>query len=430
MKLIVLDPGHFHAALVQKEMYPELSNQVSVYAPLGPDVLDYLTRISLFNTRQQDPTAWELEVHTGPNFFNQMLREYPGSVAVLAGRSRPKIERIRACIGAGLHVLADKPWIISPSSLPALEQVLEEARIQGRVAFDIMTERFEITSLLQRQLVNDEAIFGRLIAGSEAEPAITAHSIHHLMKVVAGVPLRRPAWFFDVNEAGEGLADVGTHIVDLVQWIAFPNDQFDYRTDIGVLGARHWPTVLSASDFQRVTGEAGFPGFLSPYVQEETLQYYCNNFVHYTVRGTHVKLNILWNWEASQSSGDVYEAKFRGSNSRIELRQGSAESFVPEIYVVPEPATSAAAVLAALRQKVDTLQELYPGLGVLESGGAARLVIPERLRVGHEKHFAQVANRFFDYLRAPQTLPAWEQPNMLVKYYVSTTGVELSRKNG
>jgi hypothetical protein len=35
VSLIVADPGHFHAALVQKEMYPSLSPEVHVYAPLS-----------------------------------------------------------------------------------------------------------------------------------------------------------------------------------------------------------------------------------------------------------------------------------------------------------------------------------------------------------------------------------------------------------
>jgi len=62
------------------------------------------------------------------------------------------------------------------------------------------------------------------------------------MKVVAGVPLRRPVWFFDVDETGEGLADVGTHVVDLVQWTAFPDAKLDYRMDVQVLGGKRWPT--------------------------------------------------------------------------------------------------------------------------------------------------------------------------------------------
>jgi hypothetical protein len=40
VKLITLDPGHFHAALIQKEMYAGVSSRVHVYAPLGPDLMD------------------------------------------------------------------------------------------------------------------------------------------------------------------------------------------------------------------------------------------------------------------------------------------------------------------------------------------------------------------------------------------------------
>ena len=32
VKLITLDPGHFHAALVQKTMYPQVDPNVYVYA--------------------------------------------------------------------------------------------------------------------------------------------------------------------------------------------------------------------------------------------------------------------------------------------------------------------------------------------------------------------------------------------------------------
>jgi hypothetical protein len=160
-------------------------------------------------------------------------------------------------------------------------------------------------------------------------------------------------------------------------------------------------------------------------VKDGKLDYYCNNSVQYTVRGTHVKLDILWNWEAPEGSGDTYDAAFRGTKARIEIRQGQQEKHIPELYVVPDP-PSKAEVFAALRQKIEALQKLYPGVAIKEDTGEARLVIPQRYRVGHEAHFAQVTNRFFDYLKAPQTMPAWEKPNMLVKYFITTKGVELS----
>ena len=55
------------------------------------------------------------------------------------------------------------------------------------------------------------------------------------------------------------------------------------------------------------------------------------------------------------------------------------------------------------------------------------LAIPDALRVGHEAHFAQVTASYLRYVRDPRTLPAWERPNMLAKYYVTTKGTELSR---
>jgi hypothetical protein len=73
------------------------------------------------------------------------------------------------------------------------------------------------------------------------------------------------------------------------------------------------------------------------------------------------------------------------------------------------------------------LQTAYPGLAINEGSTEARIVIPDRYRVSHEAHFAQFTNQFFGYLKSPETLPAWEKPNMLVKYFISTRGVEMSR---
>lgn len=420
---MVLDPGHFHAALVQKDMYAGISPKVSVYAPLGPEVLDYLTRISQFNTRAEQPTAWQMDLHTGPDFFARMLREHPGNVVVLTGRNRPKIERIQASVQAGLNVLADKPWIIRSADLPKLEQVLDTAEKRGLVAYDIMTERWEITSILQRELVNDEQLFGKLPTGTKT-PAISARSVHHIMKTVAGTPVRRPAWFFDIDEYGEGLADVGTHVVDLVQWTAFANQKLDYRTDVRITPGHHWPTVISQPDFEKVTGEREFPAALAPHVKNGKLEYLCNNSLDYAVKDVHVQLAILWNWEAPPGMGDIYEAQFRGTHAIVAIRQGDAERGIPELYVVPEPQSARAEVAVALKNKIAALQSQYPGLAIEETPREFHIAIPERYRVSHEAHFAQVTNQFFDYLKARATVPAWEKSNMLVKYFISTRGVE------
>ncbi|MDP4205298.1 MAG: oxidoreductase, partial [Bacteroidota bacterium] len=45
VKLITLDPGHFHASLVQKNMYPQVNPDVYVYAPKSADLGEHLKRI-------------------------------------------------------------------------------------------------------------------------------------------------------------------------------------------------------------------------------------------------------------------------------------------------------------------------------------------------------------------------------------------------
>src|SRR3954465_9251128 len=112
--LVVFDPGHFHATLVQQDMYPELSPLVRVHAPLGPDLIDYLNRIARYNRRSGAATDWRLDVHAGPDFLDRMRDEPPGGVAIFSGCNRGKIERIIAALETGLHRLPDKPAIVAP----------------------------------------------------------------------------------------------------------------------------------------------------------------------------------------------------------------------------------------------------------------------------------------------------------------------------
>ena len=83
VRLITLDPGHFHAALVQKKMYDQVNPEVRVYAPEGADLAQHLGRIDGYNTRKENPTAWKEVVYTGSDYFQKMLNEKQGNVVVL-----------------------------------------------------------------------------------------------------------------------------------------------------------------------------------------------------------------------------------------------------------------------------------------------------------------------------------------------------------
>jgi predicted dehydrogenase len=425
LKIMTLNPGHFHAALVQKEMNG-LDPRAHVYGPLGPDLTNHLQRIAGFNLRGDQPTNWELEIHATSQWLEKALREKPGDIVVLAGQNSNKIDIIQAAVKAGRHVLADKPWILTPKQLPQLKAVLDEADERGIIAYDIMTERYEITNILQGRLLSDESIFGALQDGSTDSPSIYMESVHYLKKLVAGTPLRRPPWFFDISQQGEALSDVGTHLVDLAMWMAFPETAMALNAI--VLGsAKRWPTEITRNDFQTITDESDFPEYLQDSQHGGRLQYYCNNQINYRLNGHHARIDVLWRFEATPRAGDTHLSVFRGTQATIEIRQGQEEAFIPELYVVPAMREEKSRIGEAVARALRSLEAEFPGLTLEDQGARFRIKIPKLFRNGHEAHFGEVTRQFLKYVRREQPLPVWEKPNMLAKYFVTTTGVELSR---
>src|SRR6185436_15214172 len=102
----------------------------------------------------------------------------------------------------------------------------------------------------------------------------------------------------------------------LVQWTLFPEQALDYRKDLKVLKAQRWPTMIPRADFKRVTRE-DFPAALASRVKGDSLELFANTLATYTVRGTYVTLNVIWDWEAPAGAGDSHFAYYRGSRSRL-----------------------------------------------------------------------------------------------------------------
>ena len=126
----------------------------------------------------------------------------------------------------------DKPWILRSEDLPKLKETLDLAEKKGRVAFDMMTERFEITTHAAEGAGERPGGVRRGRSRARPErPGVYMESVHHLMKMVAGAPNIRPAWFFDSDQQGEGLNDIGTHLVDLVPWTLLPGQGIDHEKD-------------------------------------------------------------------------------------------------------------------------------------------------------------------------------------------------------
>lgn len=427
VKLITLDPGHFHAALVQKTMYDDVSPYVAVYAPAGPDVEDHLARIEGFNRRSDDPTHWVEQTYLADDYLHRMLDNRPGNVVVISGRNRMKAQYIKACVEAGLNVLSDKPMCIDGGGYALLEQAFAAADRNGVLLYDIMTERSEITTILQKELVNDSSVFGRLTAGSVDDPSVVKQSVHHFFKYVAGNPIKRPPWYFDTTQQGEGIVDVTTHLADLVMWECFPGEAISFDRDINIKSARRWPTIITPEQYRKVTRLGEFPDHLADDLNTDgDLPCYANGEMIYTIRGIHAKVSVAWEFQAPEGTGDTHYSVIKGTKANVVIRQGAEQGYRPELYVEPAPGADAAALGEALGASIDRLRHKYPGLELQRSDAGWRVSIPDALRVGHEAHFQEVTERYLGYL-ANGRLPAWEVPNMKAKYRTITAALEMAR---
>ena len=426
VKLITLDPGHFHAALVQKISYADVSKDVYVYAPGGSDLDEHLKRINGYNTRTDNPTAWNEVIYTGQDYFEKMLNEKKGNVMITAGNNGKKTEYIKQTLSGGINVLADKPMVINTFDFEKLKECFNIAKENNLLLYDIMTERFEITTMLQREFSMIAAVYGEQQSGSIDDPGIVKESVHHFFKVVSGNPLIRPSWFFDVNQQGEGIVDVTTHLVDLVQWECFPEQKINYLADIELLDANRWTTEMSPEQFKEVTGLDSYPDFLAKDVKNNTLNVYANGDIFYKIRGVHAKVSVIWNYTYPEGGGDTHYSIMKGSKSHLIIEQGKEQNYKP-VLTIKCVEQDVDAYEKALQASLTVITNKYPGISIKKTDKDKwEVVVPAEYHNGHEAHFGQVTENFLKYLKQGY-LPEWEVPNMIAKYYVTTHALELAK---
>jgi predicted dehydrogenase len=427
VKLITLDPGHFHAALVQKSMYPQVDPTVCVYARKGADLDLHLGRIKGYNNNSVSPTHWKEVVYEGEDYLSKMLKEKKGNVVVLAGNNQLKTDYILQSIKTGFNVFADKPMAINEKGFIQLKEAFATAKKNNLLLYDIMTERFEITTILQRALSMQKSLFGALQKGSESDPAVTKESVHHFYKYVSREVLTRPAWFLDTEQEGEGIVDVTTHLVDLVQWECFPDVILDYQKDIKINKARSWSTAITKEQFTELTKIKELPTYLQKQSDEKkNIRILCNGEINYTIKGVHAKVSVQWNYKAPDGTGDTHYSIMRGTKANLIIRQGADQNFKPALYI--EPLSNSEAFEKEVQKVIEKINQQYKGVSLKKNEKGWEVIIPDSFKEGHESHFARVTEKYLDYL-LHKNIPSWEVPNMLAKYYTTTQAQKLAVKN-
>ena len=317
--------------------------------------------------------------------------------------------------------------VIDSKGFQELKEAFEVAAANKLLLYDIMTERFEITTMLQRDLSMLPEVFGTLEKGTPQNPAITKESIHHFYKYVSGNVLTRPAWFLDASQQGEGIVDVMTHLVDLVQWECFPEQVID-TTEIKVNKAKRWATDMTLSQFKAITKLEAFPDYLKKNVTADTLlKIYSNGEINYQVKGVHAKTSVIWKYQAPEGTGDTHYSIMRGSKANLVIRQDKDQQYKPTLYIEPVGKAKDANFEKTLNEQMKTIAAKYPGVELKSAKGGWEVIVPEKYKEGHEAHFGRVTEKFLEYLKNGN-MPSWEVPNMIAKYYTTTQGLEVSLK--
>ena len=163
-----------------------------------------------------------------------------------------------------------------------------------------------------------------------------------------------------------------------------------------------------------------------PNVSGDRLLYAGNGTATVRLRGVHVRLTALWDYEPPPGGGDTHEAVARGTVGRVEVRPGrrrtgrSCRSWPPT-----RPGTRRCWLPSAAAARGG--RGSSPGCRPATSATAVHVEVPDHLRVGHEAHFAAVVREFAHYFHNPRQVPAWERPNLLTKYYLTTRATEIAR---
>lgn len=406
--LAFLEPGHFHATLTLRDMHPGVSPHVFVYAGAGPELDDFLALVDRFNHRAERPTRWRPRARTSTDPLAQLLDERPGDVVVLAGRNGGKARVIRQLHAAGLHVLADKPWLVQPGDLADIR-----ASLAGwPIVREMMTGRRDAIARLVRRLVDVPELFGGFMAAGTEEAVIEQESVHHFEKRVDGAPLRRPWWFFDPRVQGSGAADIPTHLVDQAQWF------LDGTADTAgatprLLAARGWSTRVPIDVFRRISG-AGVPPELRHAVEGEALRVFCNAELAYRLRDVNVRAISRWEVSSPPGGGDTSRVVLRGRTAEIRVEQSAATGFRRRLVVETRGDEPRAA--RALSEALTTVRAEWPGAQATPIGaGLHEVTLPPGADPGHESHFTQLLEELLGWIGASQW-PAALAQRTLAKY--------------
>jgi len=393
-RFLVLKPGHFHAALVFKDVDHRILDDVDVVVTDSQDALPFIDLIDRFNCRDIQSTDWKVKVHERENLAFDTGSPPEDCVVVVSGRNASKLESVAKLCSQGYNVLVDKPVLTHANQMSAIDSLFEGP---GEV-MELMTARHQMLSRLCQAIANRQSLFGEMV--DDGDPAITLSSTHHLCKMVDGESLIRPAWYYDVGVQGNGLVDIQNHMVEQALWFVLGENEVNEETEIQLDAVRSWSTAVPPELFKQSTELERYPADLEKYLDDDgVLQLECNSEIDWRINGVRVRSRAEWKQIEPEDGGDIHTITLRGSRCNVEAVQSPESDFFPWVDLTAADDDARSALSEALQQCCDEwAEDIFPRIGFSELRAGFHMLIPRALDRGHESHFGLVREQFLDFL--------------------------------
>src|SRR2546425_370445 len=98
---------------------------------------------------------------------------------------------------------------------------------------------------------------------------------------------------------------------------------------------RPWSTRVPAEAFRRITGEAGFPRELEPFVDGDALSYRCNAELVYRIGRVTASAATRWNLSPLPGGGDASHSVAHGTRADIRLEQSARTGHRRRVFLEP-----------------------------------------------------------------------------------------------
>lgn len=174
--------------------------------------------------------------------FEPLMEDDALDIIAVCTPNNLHLEPITAALTSGKAVYCDKPLADTLSAAEQIAAVASESKSASRLGMVFQNRFFPATQEAKR--IMESGIIGQILS--------FRGSYLHSGNASPGAPLK---WKLDASRGGGVIADLGSHLIDLLTWLIGPVDALQNRKQIAF---PERPSVEDASRRVKVSGEDAF----------------------------------------------------------------------------------------------------------------------------------------------------------------------------